>query len=194
MLTTLDLASSSVVLRRAIADDMPAIVRLMTCLAEADFPVPRVYDFSGPDLVMERLDGRDRLADLSSRPWLVGQHAATLAELHDQLHAIVGPPSLLAQFGPASRMRHLDLHPGNVMLTAAGPVVIDWSNVAAGAPAADVAMAWLIMATSEIGAIAPGAARSPTSLAAGSGPSRALRQASSSCSPPPSSGRPAGSS
>jgi len=36
------------------------------------------------------------------------------------------------------------------MLTAAGPVVIDWSNAAAGPPAADVALTWLIIATSEV--------------------------------------------
>ena len=125
---------------------------VMAYLAEAGFPVPRVYDASGPDLVMERLAGRDMLADLSGRPWLVRRHARTLAGLHDRLHAIAAPPSLRAQFGPGDRVLHLDLHPGNVMLTAAGPVVIDWSNVAAGAPAADVAMAWLIIATSEVDA------------------------------------------
>jgi aminoglycoside phosphotransferase (APT) family kinase protein len=125
---------------------------MMEYLAESGFPVPRIYDVSGPDLVMERLHGRDMLADLSSRPWLAGRHARTLAGLHDRLHAIAAPPSLRAQFGPGDRMLHLDLHPGNVMLTAAGPVVIDWSNVAAGAPAADVAMAWLIIATSEVDA------------------------------------------
>ncbi len=123
---------------------------MMAYLAEAGFPVPRVYHVSGPDLVMERLAGRDMLADLSARPWLVRQHARTLAGLHDRLHAIAAPPSLREQFGPGDRMLHLDLHPGNVMLTAAGPVVIDWSNVAAGGPAADVAMAWLIIATSEV--------------------------------------------
>lgn len=125
---------------------------VMTYLAEAGFPVPRVYDASGPDLVMERLGGRDMLADLSSRPWLVRQHARTLAGLHDRLHAITAPSSLRAQLGPGDRVLHLDLHPGNVMLTAAGPVVIDWTNAAAGAPAADVAMAWLIIATSEVDA------------------------------------------
>jgi aminoglycoside phosphotransferase (APT) family kinase protein len=123
---------------------------VMAYLAEAGFPVPAVYDASGPDLVLERLAGRDMLADLSGRPWLVRQHAATLAGLHDRLHAIAAPPTLRAQFGPGDRVLHLDLHPGNVMLTAAGPVVIDWTNVAAGAPAADVAMAWLIIATSEV--------------------------------------------
>jgi aminoglycoside phosphotransferase (APT) family kinase protein len=125
---------------------------VMAYLAEAGFPVPRVYDANGPDLVLERLAGRDMLADLSGRPWLVRQHARTLAGLHDRLHAIAAPPSLQAQFGPGDRVLHLDLHPGNVMLTAAGPVVIDWTNVAAGAPAADVAMAWLIIATSEVDA------------------------------------------
>jgi Phosphotransferase enzyme family len=45
---------------------------------------------------------------------------------------------------------HLDLHPGNVMLTAGGPVVIDWTNAAAGPAGADVAMAGLIMASSDV--------------------------------------------
>ncbi len=125
---------------------------VMAYLAEAGFPVPRVYDASGPDLVLERLGGRDMLADLSARPWLARRHARTLAGLHDRLHAITAPPSLRAPFGPGGRVLHLDLHPGNVMLTPAGPVVIDWSNVAAGPAAADVAMAWLIIATSEVDA------------------------------------------
>lgn len=125
---------------------------VMTYLAKAGFPVPRVHDASGPDLVLERLGGRDMLADLSARPWLARRHARTLAGLHDRLHAITAPPSLRAPFGPGGRVLHLDLHPGNVMLTAAGPVVIDWSNVAAGPAAADVAMAWLIIATSEVDA------------------------------------------
>jgi thiamine kinase-like enzyme len=44
---------------------------------------------------------------------------------------------------------HLDLHPANVMLTSRGPVVIDWSGARAGAAGADVAMAYLIMASSD---------------------------------------------
>ena len=79
---------------------------MMAYLAEAGFPVPRVYHASGPDLVMERLAGRDMLTDLSARPWLVRQHARTLASLHDRLHAIAAPPSLRAQSGPGDRMMH----------------------------------------------------------------------------------------
>lgn len=123
---------------------------VMTYLAQAGFPVPRVYDASGPDLILERLTGRDMLADLLARPWLARRHAATLARLHDRLHAIAAPPALRVAFPPGDRVLHLDLHPANVMLTGAGPVVIDWNNVAAGTPAADVAMAWLILSTSEM--------------------------------------------
>jgi hypothetical protein len=99
---------------------------------------------------MERLDGLDMLADLASRPWRVRRHARTLARLHDRLHEIEAPAGLAGGFGPGNRLLHLDLHPGNVMLTARGPVVIDWTNAHAGAPGADVAMAYLIMATSDV--------------------------------------------
>ena len=39
---------------------------------------------------------------------------------------------LLRQFGSGGQVLHLDLHPGNVMLTDDGPFVIDWSNGCAG--------------------------------------------------------------
>jgi aminoglycoside phosphotransferase (APT) family kinase protein len=125
----------------------------MVYLAENGFPVPAVYDYQGPDLVMERLDGRDMLADIASRPWLAGRHGGTLAGLHDKLHQIKAPPGLRRMVQPGDRVLHLDLHPGNVMLTSRGPVVIDWTNVSAGAPGADVAMAYLIMASSDTDAI-----------------------------------------
>jgi aminoglycoside phosphotransferase (APT) family kinase protein len=45
---------------------------------------------------------------------------------------------------------HLDLHPGNVILTASGPMVIDWPNAARGDPLADVAYTWVILTTSRL--------------------------------------------
>ena len=123
---------------------------IMNYLAEVGYPVPRVYDVHGPDLVMERLDGREMLAELASNPWRVRQHARILAGLHDRLHEIEAPPGLPTAFGPGRAVLHLDLHPGNVMLTSRGPVVIDWSNARAGSPGADVAMAYLIMASSDV--------------------------------------------
>jgi len=123
---------------------------LMVYLAGSGFPVPRVYDASGPDLVMERLQGRDMLADLAVRPWLVRQHARTLAGLHDRLHEIAAPSSLSERHGAGDRVLHLDFHPGNVMLTPSGPVVIDWHNGASGAPAVDVAMVCVIIGASDV--------------------------------------------
>ena len=123
---------------------------IMTYLAAVGYPVPRVYDVDGPDLVMERLDGPEMLADLASKPWLAWKYGRILAGLHDRLHVIEAPPGLRTGFGPGRAVLHLDLHPGNVMLTSRGPVVIDWSNAHAGSPGADVAMAYLIMASSEV--------------------------------------------
>jgi aminoglycoside phosphotransferase (APT) family kinase protein len=130
-----------------------------SCAAEADlmrylrrvgYPVPAVLAVDGGDLIMERLHGRDMIADLTSRPWRTARHARTLAALHDQLHQIEAPEGLRRPFGTGERIVHLDLHPANVMLTPAGPVVIDWTSAAAGPPGADVAMAYLIMASSDL--------------------------------------------
>src|SRR5215469_1430981 len=74
--------------------DVAAEARLMQYLAAAGYPVPEVYDAGGQDLVMERLDGPDMLADLSRRPWLIPRHARTLADLHNRLHQISAPADL----------------------------------------------------------------------------------------------------
>ncbi len=115
---------------------------VMAYVGVRGYPVPRVYWASGPDLVMERLDGPallDAIVDGTVGP---GPAADLLADLHTRLHAL---PARLAP-DPAVRILHLDLHPGNVMLTSRGPVVIDWRNAAEGAPGFDVAVSALIMA------------------------------------------------
>jgi aminoglycoside phosphotransferase (APT) family kinase protein len=43
---------------------------------------------------------------------------------------------------------HLDLHPANIILSPNGPVLVDWTNARAGEPAFDVALTWVIGATS----------------------------------------------
>jgi tRNA A-37 threonylcarbamoyl transferase component Bud32 len=130
--------------------DVQAEAQIMRHLDEAGFPVPKVYDAEGPDLIMERMSGRDMLAELGRRPWLVRPYGRLLATLHNRLHEIPAPPGLAMAFQPGDRMLHLDLHPANVMLTSRGPVVIDWSGARAGAAGADVAMAYVIMASSDV--------------------------------------------
>ena len=59
-------------------------------------------------------------------------------------------PGVPVRFGAPDNVLHLDFHPDNIMLTPDGPVVIDWSNVALGPAAADVAQSWIIAATSTV--------------------------------------------
>jgi aminoglycoside phosphotransferase (APT) family kinase protein len=107
------------------------------------FPVPQVHDVRDGALVLDRVDGPSMLRDLRERPWLLPRHMRTLAELHERLHRIDAP----AELGEGALL-HCDLHPDNVLLARDGPVVIDWPNARAGEPAFDVALAWVICATS----------------------------------------------
>jgi aminoglycoside phosphotransferase (APT) family kinase protein len=119
--------------------------RVMVHARSHGVPVPEVFDADGPDLVMERVDGPTMAAALARRPWELGDWARTLAEVHGQVHAAPGPEWLGRPFGDGGALLHLDLHPENVLLVDGSPVVIDWTNAAAGPPEADVADAWLVV-------------------------------------------------
>jgi len=103
------------------------------------FPVPQVLEVLEDALVLEGIDGPTMLADLRRRPWRAARAASTLAQLHARLHRIPFEDEQLL---------HLDLHPDNVLFSHRGPVVIDWTNARAGDPALDVALTWVIGATS----------------------------------------------
>lgn len=122
---------------------------LMRYLRQAGYPVPAVLAADGADLTMERLHGTEMLADMVRRPWRITRHARTLAGLHNRLHQLKAPAGLPHPLGPGKQILHLDLNPRNVMLTPSGPVVIDWTNAAAGPAGADVAMTWVILASSD---------------------------------------------
>ncbi len=111
-------------------------------------PVPEVFAADGNDLVMERLDGPTMLDVLKSKPWRARSIGRELATLHQRIHQIPAGDIELRRFSDGDSILHLDLHPDNVILTATGPVIIDWSNVAVGDPLADVIFSWMIMATS----------------------------------------------
>ncbi|MDX2563725.1 phosphotransferase [Streptomyces sp. TX20-6-3] len=109
---------------------------VMTRLARQGYPVPAVLRAEGPDLVMERLTGPSLLDALLAGTYAPEPAGALIAELLTRLHALPGAPA------------HLDLHPGNVLLTAGrGPVVIDWETAEEGhPPGLDHAMSALILA------------------------------------------------
>jgi aminoglycoside phosphotransferase (APT) family kinase protein len=113
-------------------------------------PVPEVLEADGPDIVMERVDGPTMLADLARRPWRLLSHAAVLARLHAQVHAVPGLDWLRTPLGDGGALLHMDLHPGNVLLSARGPVLIDWEGAARGPAEADLALCWVVVALSEV--------------------------------------------
>ena len=125
----------------------------MGYLASHGYPVPAVEELSddGLDLVMQRIDGPSMVEELGRAPWTVRRQADTLAMLHKQLHGIPAPSFLPpAPMSQGSSILHLDLHPLNVILGSAGPVVIDWTSACVGHPDADVALAWLLMSAGDI--------------------------------------------
>ncbi|MGO8895009.1 MAG: phosphotransferase [Streptosporangiaceae bacterium] len=113
-------------------------------------PVPEVFDVSGADIVMEHAAGPTMLQDVTRRPWTLDRHARLLTALHSMVHAVPALSWLRAPFGDGTVLLHTDLHPGNVILTRAGPRLIDWQGAARGPAAADVALTWVLVATSQI--------------------------------------------
>jgi aminoglycoside phosphotransferase (APT) family kinase protein len=121
--------------------------RVMRYAAEHGYPVPKVGEVrvGGTELIMERVDG-PMMADVIARqPWKLRQYASMLADLQDQLHEIPAPDWLPRLPDGGDRLVHLDLHPLNVMLAARGPVVIDWTNAAAGEALTDAAMTYVLL-------------------------------------------------
>ena len=117
-------------------------------------PVPEVFEVTGTDIVMERAAGPTMLDALARRPWTVRSHARSLARLHALVHQVPALPGLPAPCGDEDResqvLLHRDLHPENVILTSAGPMIIDWEGAARGPAIFDVAMTWVIVASSEV--------------------------------------------
>lgn len=119
--------------------DASGEVEIMRHVAARGFPAPAVEHLGGPDLLMERLHGPTLLQALVAGLVSVRDGARTLADLHNRLHAIAAPAGGVVV--------HLDLHPGNVILSETrGPVLVDWANARGGTAALDVAMTALILA------------------------------------------------
>jgi aminoglycoside phosphotransferase (APT) family kinase protein len=140
------------VLRRYRTDyDHTDEIAAMAHLHAHGYPVPRLYSADGRDMVLERVDGPTMLQSLIRKPWRAGRYARLLADLHRRLHTIAPPPGLCeaSAYGPPETVLHMDLHPDNVLLSPAGPYVIDWSNATAGPAGADLAQTCVIMAVAQ---------------------------------------------
>jgi aminoglycoside phosphotransferase (APT) family kinase protein len=151
-----DIGDGRVLRRYRVEHDSSMEAECMRTAAAAGYPVPEVFDAAGRDLVMERLEGPTMLKMLGDRPWRYASMADQLADLHSRLEALpVDGRGVRVQLEPAECLVHLDLHPGNVVLTPRGAVVIDWSNVGMGPRGADVATTWILLTIGEADDISP---------------------------------------
>jgi uncharacterized protein (TIGR02172 family) len=130
-------------------------------------------------LIYEHLDGISMLQDLNKRPWMLFKHARSLAELQVEINhqSAKGLPSykerlsddirntgylsddlrdkalaILAVLPDGQNVCHGDFHPGNVIITKSGPIVIDWMTASAGSPWIDVARSSLLLSIGAKGA------------------------------------------
>jgi hypothetical protein len=128
-------------------------------------------------LIYERVHGPSMLELFMSRLWLLGRCARQMAELHAALHRQSGaglgslreylvreigdakdvPPDLrqeglrsLEQLPDSSALCHGDFHPQQVLITAHGPVIIDWMTALQGHPAADVARTTILLTIGQV--------------------------------------------
>lgn len=123
--------------------DAPAEAAVMEYVRGHGYPVPRVRAADArTDLVMERLYGPTVVEAVGAGELTAGEAGSALARLLRDLHAIPARRST----DPAVRVLHLDLHPENVLLTPAGPMVIDWANTDEGPPGRDWSMSAVIVA------------------------------------------------
>ena len=127
--------------------DMSHEAEAMQHVRAYGFPAPEVID--QPDdnsVVMARLSGPTMLEELAAKPWLMIRHAKRLARLHRALGEVPAPAGWV-KVSDGNSVVHLDLQPDNVKLTDTGPVVIDWSNAAAGGCAFDAASTYVRLRT-----------------------------------------------
>jgi|SRR5579884_13349 len=142
-----DLGDRRVLRRFKSGGDPEREALVMRHARDRGYPVPAVLEIAAGALVLEKVEGPTMWEAATREPSTVNAHAAMLEQLHRDLHELDAPDGLPAA-GDGDRLLHLDLHPANVILSADGPVVVDWTNARRGEPAFDVAMTWVIGATS----------------------------------------------
>ncbi len=149
--------------------------KITRAISEAGVPAPRVFEVLDIEerrgIIMERVSGPSLIADLIAHLFSTVKHARLLAELHAQMHeqsipdlpaqhdslrrriqeANVSPEIQAAALQRLDRLPegtalcHGDFHPGNVVLTAHGPRILDWPTAMCGHPLGDVARTSLIL-------------------------------------------------
>ncbi len=134
-------------------------------------------------VVYERIDGPSLLHELATKPWNLIQYARLLANLHVHVNDVPAPENLETQrewarwgipeteklsrnlkqsvlllldsLPDGNQLCHGDFHPGNVIVTKRGPVIIDWMTATKGVACGDVARVSILLEAAKLPAGTP---------------------------------------
>lgn len=125
-----------------------------------------------PGLVYQRVEGDPMRKRLSRQPWRLLAYARRAAALHAQMHIGPAPADLPSQrrrlvskirqatlppsrqaktlavletLPEGDRLCHGDFHPGNILMTAQGEIIIDWIDATRGNALADLARTSILL-------------------------------------------------
>jgi uncharacterized protein (TIGR02172 family) len=127
-------------------------------------------------IVFDRVDGPLMMEEMLTKPGELTDLTKLFAEIHAKMHAITLPGlpaqrqklasqiqsaprlsdkereaalSALTRLPDGNKLCHGDYHPGNILMSSRGPVVIDCADASQGNPHADVARLLLLLQVSE---------------------------------------------
>jgi uncharacterized protein (TIGR02172 family) len=134
-------------------------------------------------IVYERIEGRSLFEEVQARPWMLFSAARRMASLHASIHAFKAPAALpsmksrlseriaaderlsltdrataisrLESLPDGEEICHGDFHPGNIICTRRGFVVIDWGAACRGSGLGDVACTLRLFETADLPKWAP---------------------------------------
>lgn len=123
-------------------------------------------------IIYQSISGSSMLKQISTKPWTLKKEAHRLAELHLAIHgySVSNLPEqklnleneissgellsthsreiileVLARLPDRHQLCHGDFHPDNILLSPAGPIIIDWMTGSSGEPLGDVARTLLLL-------------------------------------------------
>ena len=160
---------------------IPRALHAASCPVPAAYDLIDVDGRAG--IVLERIEGASLLKLVERQPWKLFYAARMLADLHAQMHQLTAPPELptqrqqlegwlaraddftaeqrraaegsLAVLPNGDAVCHADFHPDNILLSARGPIIIDWTSGTRGHPQADVARTSVLFESAKLPAESP---------------------------------------
>jgi Ser/Thr protein kinase RdoA (MazF antagonist) len=124
-------------------------------------------------VVYERIEGPSLLNELATKPWKLVHYGRLLANLHVKVHDVPAPANLETQrdwakggipetnkfskdlqqrilhlldsMPTGTQLCHGDFHPGNIIVTHRGLIIIDWMTATKGGASGDMARSTVIL-------------------------------------------------